>query len=237
MVNSWLNNIQFMLLPGRCILCRASSGRDSDLCSDCEAELSRPWPHCRHCGLPNTINSEFCGHCSREHFSFERCIALAPYQHPLDHLVTGLKYQRRMAAGKVLAQLLAHKVSQQYHQDDWPQVLIPVPLHWRRQWRRGFNQAHYLAAILAAQLELPLQARCLVRRDATHSQQGMDRRQRRRNLRHAFSVIEPPAHSHIALIDDVVTTGTTSNLLCKQLLKHGATRVDVWCLGRTPPPL
>jgi ComF family protein len=236
MVNAWLNTIQFMLLPGRCVLCRASSGRDNDLCTSCEAEISKPWPHCRHCGLPTTIDSEFCGHCSRQHFSFERCVALAPYQQPIDKLITNFKYQRRMAAGKVLALLLAHKLQQQYHQDNWPQVLIPVPLHWRRQWRRGFNQAHYLAAILAAELDIPLQASCLERRNATPSQQGMDRRQRRRNLQHAFNVIEPPAHGHIALIDDVVTTGTTSNLLCKQLLKCGATRIDVWCLARTPSP-
>jgi ComF family protein len=141
-----------------------------------------------------------------------------------------------MAAGKVLAQLLARRLRRHYQDDAWPETLIPVPLHWRRQWQRGFNQAHYLAAVLATELDIPLQAACLSRSVATPSQQGMNRRQRRQNLRHAFEVIEPPTHGHIALIDDVVTTGTTANLLCKQLLKQGATRVDVWCLARTSPP-
>ncbi len=236
MVYTWLNNIQFAILPGRCVCCRGASARNMDLCVACDAELSNPWPHCRHCGLPGASDTEFCGHCARGRFSFNCCIALAPYQQPIDSLITRFKYQRRMAAGKVLAQLLVRRLRQHYQHDDWPEALIPVPLHWRRQWQRGFNQAHYLAAVLSTELDIPLQASCLVRSKATPSQQGMDRRQRRQNLRHAFDVIEPPAHSHIALIDDVVTTGTTANLLCEQLLKQGATRVDVWCLARTPAP-
>lgn len=235
MVYSWLNNIQFALLPGRCILCRTSSGRAVDLCIACENTLTRPWPHCHHCGLPALGDTDFCGHCVGQHLSFNCCVALAIYQAPLDRLIPLFKYQRRMAIGKVLAALLARRLQKHYQHDQYPDIVMPVPLHWRRQWRRGFNQAHFLAAQLAWQLEIPLQPDCLVRKQATRPQQGMRRNQRLRNLRHAFTMMGAPRGRHIALVDDVVTTGATANLLSRMLLDHGAERVDVWCLARTPP--
>lgn len=234
MVNTWLNNAQFWLLPGRCVVCSDSSGRNFDLCPACEAELAQPWPCCRHCGLPATANTEFCGYCVRERFSFTRCIALSPYQPPIDRLIARLKYQRHLSCGKVLGQLLARHLEQQYRDDSRPDTILPVPLHWARQWRRGFNQADYLAAILGSAMDIPLQRTSLARTRATHTQQGMNRRERQRNLRQVFDVARPLSGRHIALVDDVVTTGSTANLLSAALLKHGAERVDVWCLARTP---
>ncbi len=235
MVYSWLKNVHYALLPGRCILCRASSGRPMDLCAACELSLSGRWPHCHHCGLPAPGDTEFCGSCLNQGFSFRYCIALAVYQHPVDRLIQLFKYQRRMAIGKVLAELLSHRLLQHYQREPRPDVVIPVPLHWRRQWRRGFNQAHFLAAKLARQLDIPLQSDCLARQQPTSPQQGMPRRQRLRNLRHAFNVAATPRGLHVALVDDVVTTGATADVLCRMLLEHGAEQVDVWCLARTPP--
>ena len=235
MVYSWLNSVQFALLPGRCIVCRASSGRAMDLCTACEHTLIRQWPHCHHCGLPTPGDTEFCGHCVSQHFSFNCCIALAIYQAPVDRLIQRFKYQRRMAIAKVLARLLAHRLRRHYQHNQRPEIVLPVPLHWRRQWRRGFNQAHFLAAQLSRELDIPMQPDCLQRSQATPPQQGMQRRQRLRNLSHAFNVMTTPRGRHIALVDDVVTTGATANLLSRLLLEHGAERVDVWCLARTPP--
>lgn len=236
MVYSWLNNIQYRLLPGRCILCRGDSGRNMDICPPCEQTLCASWPHCRHCGLPGPTDTAFCGHCSTREQSFNCCIALAPYRQPLDGLITDFKYRRRLSSGVVLAQLLAQRLRNHYLHDSWPGALLPVPLHWRRQWRRGFNQAHFLAAALARELQLPLQANALQRGRHTPSQQGMNRKQRQKNLRGAFTLECAPAARHIALVDDVVTTGTTAGLISELLLDGGATRVDIWCLGRTPPP-
>ncbi len=233
MVYSWLKNIQFNLLPGRCILCRASSGRQLDLCGACQAILTRPWPHCHHCGLPTPGDTEFCGSCLNQRFCFRYCVALAIYQHPLDKLIHDFKYRRRMAVGKVLAALLSQRLLQHYQREQRPDIVVPVPLHWRRQWGRGFNQAHFLAAHLAHHLHIPLQADCLTRQQPTPPQQGMHRKERLRNLRHAFNVVAAPRGPHIALVDDVVTTGATSNVLCRMLLDHGAQQVDVWCLART----
>lgn len=235
MVYTWLNNIQYAVLPGRCILCRASSHRQLDLCGACEVSLSRPWPHCHHCGLPTPGDTEFCGSCLNQRFYFRTCIALATYGHPVDILIQNFKYRRRLAIGKVLAHLLAQRLRKHYQRDTFPDVVVPVPLHWRRQWRRGFNQAHFLADRLGGQLGIQLQPHCLAREQPTPPQQGMPRDQRLRNLRHAFNVFAAPGGRHVALVDDVVTTGATTNLLCQMLLDHGAEQVDVWCLARTPP--
>ena len=234
MVYSWLKNIQFALLPGRCVLCRANSDRQLDLCAPCQAMLTRSWPQCHHCGLPTPGDTEFCGACVNQSFYFRHCIALAVYQHPLDKLIQNFKYQRQMAVGKVLAELLSQRLLQHYQRQQPPDIVVPVPLHWRRQWRRGFNQAHFLADSLAHHLHIPLQSDCLARQQPTSPQQGMHRNERLRNLRHAFNVVAAPRGRRIALVDDVVTTGATANLLSRMLIEHGAEQVDVWCLARTP---
>lgn len=234
MVYTWLNNIQFALLPGQCVLCRAPSKRQRDLCLPCEEQLCSPWCRCQHCGLPTSIDASSCGQCAKRGFPFQYCIPLSLYRAPINQLITAIKYQRDLAAAAVLGQLLAQQLRYFYRDEPMPDVLIPVPLHWRRQWRRGFNQAHHLAAILGGQLALPVQGNCVIRARATPSQQGMNRQQRKRNLRRAFTIPRAPKGSHVALVDDVVTTGTTASLISALLLEHGATRVDVWCLARTP---
>jgi ComF family protein len=234
MVYSWLKNIQYTLLPGCCVLCADSTERNIDLCTRCETTLSEPWARCQHCALPCPIDVAACGHCSTRAFHFNRCEALAPYQAPIDQLIGAFKHRRKLAPGKILAYLLAKRLTQRYRDDDWPDHLIPVPLHWRRQWRRGFNQSHYLATQLSSHLHIPVAENWLVRHRATPSQQGLNRRQRQANLQHAFLIKQRPTlSSHVALIDDVLTTGSTCNLLATLLLEQGVERVDVWCLART----
>ena len=235
MVYSGLNFVQHMLLPGRCVLCHALSGRTLDLCQPCELDLTQAWAQCLHCGLPCTSDVPHCGECTARPFQFSRCVALGSYGPPLDRLIGNFKYRRHWAAGSVLAKLLAQRLQQRYRDDTLPPLLIPVPLHWRRQWRRSFNQAHFLAARLGESLGIPVDDTCLLRQRNTASQKGLNRPQRLANLRHAFALKTAPKVAHIALIDDVVTTATTANLLATLLREAGVQRVDIWCLARTPP--
>ena len=234
MVYSWLNNVQRWLLPGRCVVCRGPAGRPVDICAPCEGDLLSPWPRCQHCGLPSNRDTSHCGQCLADAFRFRRCIPLCLYHHPIDQLITEFKHQGQLANGKVLGQLLAQVLAQAYRGSSLPEVILPVPLHWRRQWRRGFNQAHYLAGVVGKQLDIPVRGDILRRSRATPSQQGMDRRQRQRNLSSAFEVQRAGGYRHIALIDDVVTTGSTANILSGCLMDAGVGQVDVWCLARTP---
>ena len=233
MVYSWLKNVQFTLLPGRCVLCAENSGRQQDLCCDCEATLTRPWSRCQRCALPCAHEVSDCGQCSAADFRITRCEALAPYRFPIDQLIGAFKYQRQIAPGKALAGLLAAQLRRRYSGDDMPGCLIPVPLHWRRQWLRGFNQSHTIAMELHSRLDIPVADRILSRRRATPSQQQLDRKARQRNLKQAFSISRAPGEKHVALIDDVFTTGATCNQLAGLLLGCGVERVDAWCLART----
>ena len=121
-------------------------------------------------------------------------------------------------------------------QMDLPDVLIPVPLHKLRLLKRGFNQAYELGAYASRLLKIPMRTNGLERLRNTQAQSGLTRKQRRRNMRGAFywQGSGKPGQ-HVALIDDVMTTGTTVNECARVLKKAGAKRVDVWVAARAIP--
>lgn len=224
--NNWIKNIQ------RCALCGCPRPDPQGLCADCHADL--PWllTPCPRCALPlpSAARGLACAHCLRQPPAFAQTLAAFRYDFPLSQLLPYIKYQRQPAhlgwLGRVLAAFLQPRV------EAWPEVLVPVPMHPRAERRRGFNQARLLAEVLARQLGLPLHP-CVHKVRATPQQMALDLRQRQHNLRQAFAVVAPPPR-HLALIDDVMTTGTTANRLAEQLRAAGAERVDVWVLARTP---
>ena len=113
-----------------------------------------------------------------------------------------------------------------------PEALIPVPLHWRRHFKRGFNQSLMLANGLSRVKQVPCYHRALIRQAATRPQSSLAFKQRKSNVKGAFKVKSLPNLSHVAIIDDVLTTGMTANELAKVLKLSGVIRVDVWCLCR-----
>ncbi|MNT58110.1 DNA utilization protein GntX [compost metagenome] len=115
---------------------------------------------------------------------------------------------------------------------------MPVPLATRRLRQRGFNQAAMLARWLSTRLDLPWDERLLLRTQDTSAQQVLNANERRKNLRHAFALAPGASFKgrHLALVDDVLTTGATAQALARLLMDAGAARVDVYCLARTPKP-
>ena len=113
-----------------------------------------------------------------------------------------------------------------------PDVLIPVPLHYQRLRQRGYNQALELARPIAKMLGIPIDIRSCRRRKVTKEQSGLQAKQRKSNVRDAFEVTGDLRNRSIAIIDDVMTTGSTVNELAKQLMQAGATTVDVWVCAR-----
>jgi len=214
---------------GRCVLC-GDHGRD-DLCLHCAADLPRIESGCQRCGLPLPAGAE-CGQCLRQPPPFARCLSPFLYLPPVSQLITAFKYEARFSYGRVLSrQLLAHLRACDATAVD---VLLPVPLHWRRRWDRGFNQAEMIADELGRALDLPAPARWLRRELAASPQQELGAAERARNLRAAFSVKVSLEGLRVALIDDVVTTGATASELTRTLLAAGAASVQVWSLARTP---
>ncbi|MGB4075492.1 ComF family protein [Pseudomonas sp.] len=232
-VYNWLKNKQ------TCLLCDESTDGGNAICTSCEAEL--PWlgEHCQVCALPLPSHGLTCGACLRKPPSFTRVEAPWRYAFPVDSLITRFKHQAKWPMGRLLGELLSqhlqHAFDDGLSRPDW---LLPVPLAEQRQRQRGFNQAALLTQWIAEPLQLPWQAHGLQRRIDTPAQQQLDAATRKRNLRRAFALSPavPIDGLHLALVDDVLTTGATAESLARLLKKAGAARVDVYCLARTPKP-
>ncbi len=236
MVYNWIDSIQTLLYPPRCQLCGGKVSGDPDLCAPCRRELPHNAHPCPRCALPMPAAApagQPCGHCRKHPPPFQRCIAPFLYAPPLDHLITGLKFQGRLTAGRLLSALLADHL-EQAATDDWPEALVPIPLHPTRLRSRGYNQALELARPLGRRFGIPLLPRLCRRTRATAPQREQHLEQRHRNLRGAFRVSSAPVFRHLAIVDDVVTTGATAAELARVLLRAGARRVDVWSVARTP---
>lgn len=225
MVYKWLEPL--------CPLCRCPAGSDHGLCTVCTADL--PWlgHACRRCALPlPTTAGDTCGPCLRRPSPVERTVCALRYEGSVPALVAGFKFHRNLAAGAALATVLATALEEAVATEPIPDALLPVPLHPSRLRRRGYNQAVELAQPLARRWQRPVLKHAVVRQLATADQIGLSALQRRRNLRNAFAVRDA-IPNHVAIIDDVLTTGATVLTLAKTLRRAGVERIDVWCLART----
>jgi ComF family protein len=216
-------------LSRHCVLCGTSARRD--LCPDCDAEFPRIDSSCRHCGIP-FAHEGLCGDCLIAPPIFSRCIAALRYEPPISHLIGSFKYQGNFNYGRILSQVLIDRLKSEEIQSI--SALIPVPLHWRRRWQRGFNQSEIIADELSRTLLLPMQTHWLRKTHRGTPQQQLNADARQRNLLGAFSCGRDVTGMHLAVVDDVVTTGATANAIARTLRDHGAASVQIWTLARTP---
>ncbi|WP_346838642.1 ComF family protein [Microbulbifer sp. SAOS-129_SWC] len=215
----------------RCLLCGDTCGHDSGLCQPCQRELPQLGDACQRCALPLPPAAHTCPGCLQHPPAFASARAAWHYAFPVGQLIQRFKYRGDLAAGFSLARLAAPRL---LPPDDAPDLLLPLPLHWRRYWQRGFNQAQVIAAELSRQWHIPLAPRLLRKTSAGHRQQQLNRAQRLRNLEHSFTVRGPVAGMHIGLVDDVITTGATLEAASRALLAAGAARISAYALARTP---
>lgn len=232
LVDAW-RGLSHAVLPARCLLCggRGESGRD--LCAECRADVPRNHRCCGRCGVPMPESAALCGGCQKKPPPWTSAWAPFVYGWPLDRLETRFKFAANLACGRVLAELWAESEPPR----PLPAWIVPVPLHPARLRRRGYNQALELARPLAHALRVPCKQDVITRQRPTGAQTELDAAARRRNVRGAFAVaeaIEWP--DHVALLDDVMTTGATLAECSRVLLKSGVARVDVWALARAPTP-
>jgi ComF family protein len=147
-------------------------------------------------------------------------------------LIGGAKFRGRLSLVRLLGQCLADRVREV--DPPRPQVLLPVPLHASRLRTRGYNQALEIARVVGRELFLPIDHASCIRSAATPPQAGLDERARHRNIRGAFLVPGLLPWRHVAILDDVVTTGSTVAELSRVLRKAGVRRIQVWAVARTP---
>ena len=202
------------------------------LCNACSFDL--PWhrqPQCPQCAIP-TPNGQICGTCLKHPPAFDHTHAALTYAFPVDRLIPRLKYHAQLAIVPVLGDCLAQAVEQSPR----PDRLIPMPLHATRIRDRGFNHATEIAREVAKRLDLPLDLASCQRIRDTPPQMGLKHDARRRNVRGAFSCSGDVRGQRIALVDDVMTTGTSLDELAATLKRAGAREVSCWVAARTLPP-
>ena len=218
--------------PPTCILCGCAGRAPAvDLCADCEADLICNEPSCSICAEPlMAATTAQCGACIKRKPRFDHVICAFRYAYPLDHLIRGLKYRNAVSYARVLGDLLATRVRRE--DEKLPELMIPVPLATGRFQERGYNQALELGRRLERQLRVPMRTDVIVRTRETPEQAGLDQKRRRKNIRGAFEAVSTFAARHIAIVDDVVTTGSTANEVAKVLKRAGARRVEVWAVAR-----
>ncbi len=224
-------------LPSQCEVCRAWG--HAGLCVDCVARFAAPAPRCQPCGLRLGASAVLCGQCLQEPPPFVATQVVADYVFPWDGLITQLKFHGRAELARWLAPLLAAAV--QRSGATTVHAVLPVPLAPARLAERGHNQAWELARHAAHELRLPARADLLLRVLDTPRQSTLTRAQRLANLRQAF-MLDPRQRSsiagqHLALVDDVMTTGATAREAAAVLLRGGAASVQLWVLARTPASL
>lgn len=220
------------LWPHQCALCRQPGQTDLDLCAGCEADLPLNDHICEHCAepLPRELTQPaLCGACLKQPPVFDACVAPFLYGFPVDRMIQGLKYRGDLAYGRILGELLARQLACRQTR---PELVIPVPLAPLRYRERGFNQARELALPVCRALQLTLRSDVLARHRETREQATLDRSERLKNTQRAFALTAPLAARHVAIIDDVVTTGSTVNEISKVLRAAGAEWIEVWAVAR-----
>jgi ComF family protein len=239
MVYEWLRRglKQALLraLPFNCTLCgQGAADADMDLCASCRRHL--PWLEqaCRCCANPLAARtvSLLCGRCLLKPPHFDRSYCAFVYREPVSWLLQGLKYHRRLSGIPVASRLLLDHLRSRV--EFWPQLILPIPLHPARLRQRGFNQALEIARPLARALRIPLSVRLCGRERNTPQQSELPATRRAANVHNAFRMYEPLPVKHVAIVDDIVTTGATANELARLLKRNGAETVQVWAVARTP---
>lgn len=215
------------LLPVPCLLCGAHSNNHT-LCADCIKDFPKLGHCCPRCATPLSQTTT-CGNCLTHPPEQNTSISIFAYQNPIDRLIADFKYHDKLYLTEMFADLMV----QQLKHKPLPQLLIPIPLHRRRLRQRGYNQALELTKILSRKLNIPVSKDILIRSRDTAPQASLPYDQRKRNMRRAFTLNDGILPNHIALIDDVLTTGHTVNAAAKLFRQEGVTAIELWTIART----
>jgi ComF family protein len=208
------------IIGNYCLLCARLGQPEIDLCQACESLLIKD-------------RDDDVVDCRESHTPlFTRTVAAYQYAFPLDNLIKQVKYRRDRQPGRLFGTLLARCIASQA-EHAMPQILIPMPLFPARQIERGFNQAHDIARWCGRKLGIEVNPHLVKRLVDTGSMAGLSRAERQLNILGAFRGSDKLAGKHVAIIDDVLTTGSSSRELAREIYDCGAESVELWTLART----
>jgi ComF family protein len=223
------------LLPQYCLFCREKTTNHFTICTNCIAALPKNISHCYRCSLPleqsEYSGQRLCGNCLSHRYYYDQVYSPFLYSEGIRYLISQFKYHHKLHYSAVLTKLFTEASTRQ---DSFklPQVFLPMPMHRIRMRQRGFNQALELARLLSRYFQIPMDCRSLLRIRNTDLQASLNRKERQKNVRQAFGLAKPLQYQHVALIDDVMTTGCTVNEAAHVLKTAGIRQVDIWCIAR-----
>lgn len=237
----FVHNISLLIVPNFCWVCAAPETEVSDfrhgLCSECHCEIAADshtvCPRCAATVGPHANVAEGCAACRTARFAFDAAVRIGPYDGRLAEAIVRTKSGAHEVLAELLGRTMAERQGANLSTFD-AQAVVPVPLHWRRRWVRGYNQAESIARELAAALQLPLDSKWLrkVKPAVQHLQSSATAR--RENIKGAFSATRRTSANRkcILLVDDVMTTGSTLSEAARTLKAAGAERVIAVVLAR-----
>lgn len=215
-------------LPARCALCAAPAS-SANLCAGCRSDL--PYlvaERCPTCAEP-TLGSTICGACLARPPHFDHVLAPLTYAYPVDRLIQSLKYAGHLPVAPTLADLMLPQI----RAEALPDVIVPMPLSTERLRERGFNQSLEIARLIGAHLGMPIHADTCIRVRHAEAQSALPFKRRADNIKGAFVCMSDLCGQRVAVVDDVLTTGSTLNEIARVLKHRGAARVTGWVAART----
>lgn len=214
-----------------CILCDGDGLLDMDICQFCLERLIKNTHCCYQCATPmptTTTDKVLCGKCQTTPPDFQATFAPFIYQDIMRLLIPELKFNHQYKNARLLGQLLLQSLPLKA----LPECIIPVPLHKKRYRARGFNQSVEIAKNIGKRLKIPVDSSVCIRHKDTAHQIGLSIKARDKNVKGAFSIPNTILYSHIAILDDVMTTGSTLREIASVFKKAGVSRIDVWVCAR-----
>ncbi len=232
-----------------CSLCDAPGLPGLDLCHACHNNLPHNHFCCYQCAAPfgtATNSALICGRCLDKPTGIDHAVVPFLYRPPVDYMIKRLKFSEQMQFSRLLGDLLADAIEVSYFQTDdvrkpigsdkFPDLVLPVPTHTERLLQRGFNQAEQIANTVADRFQTTCNTGAMVRFASRLPQSTLSAVQRETNIRRSFDVKDPAAVAgmHVAVVDDVYTTGATARAITRKLKSAGAETVSIWAVARTP---
>lgn len=221
------------LWPTRCLICLqtvAATNPIEHLCMDCLDLL--PWntPACIRCAHPLPMALAYCAHCLGKPMQQQRSYILFNYTSPISDWIHAAKFEASFIHCRLLSQLLSHTLA--HRSTSWPQCIVPIPLHPRRLRQRGYNQVIEIARTVCDRFEIPMDKQSLQRHRYNQPQSKLALKERKDNVRDSFQLQKALGVSHIALLDDVSTSGNTLEAASRALLMHGPLELEFWCIAK-----
>lgn len=219
---------QILASQALCLCCQYQKQAKFGFCLACYQDLPHLPRPCLYCGLP--LNEDNLCTCHPEDWPFIACLSAFQYQFPINKLIGQYKNKARLSLCQSFAQSLAAQIKQQ--KQPLPELLIPVPLSPQKLAKRGFNQSLELAKDLGKILSIPVDYHLLQTVGQGKSQKQLNRRQRQAMNTEQFYLTNKIQQTHIAIIDDVITTGATVKTIAQILQKQGVTQIQAWSIAR-----